>query len=200
MIEKLSSKLANRLLVKSIINDTEKELYVYGFFILLSQMLYFILTVIFGILLDIVLQSVIFYVVFQFIRRYAGGIHASSELKCELATTLSIFFCLVIVKLCDLYNLKTIVLISTIVATVLIFLLCPLDTPEKPLTKEEYKYFRKISWIILLLIMLTMCIGWYFKLEFLMYPCCMSLILESILLVLGKTKKLVQSDGLTIKE
>ena len=195
MISKLASKVVKRLIDNSVIADTEQELYVYGFFILISQILYFTLTTLFGILLDIVLESVIFYVAFQFIRRYAGGIHASSELKCEIATTTSIFICLLCTKLCETNNIQMPILVLTIIAAVSIFVLCPLDTPEKPLTKEEYRYFRKISWLILFLIMLTLCIGWYFKLEFLMYPCCMSLILESILLVLGKIKRLVKNNG-----
>ncbi len=153
MISNLSTKIVNRMIRKSIINDTERELYTYVLFMLLSQTLYFILTIIFGVLLNIVLESVVFYVAFQFIRTNAGGIHASSELKCEVATTVSIFLCLGIVKLCDLYNLKLIILVLTIVAAVLIFLLCPLDTPEKPLTIKEKKFFRKKSWIILLIIL-----------------------------------------------
>lgn len=192
MISKLASKVVKRLVYRSVITDTEQELYVYGFFILISQILYFTLTMIFGVLLDIVLESVIFYVAFQFIRRYAGGIHASSELKCEIATTTSIFLCLLCTKLCETNNIQKPILVLTSITTVFIFVFCPLDTPEKPLTKEECKYFRKISWVILLLIMLTICIGWYLKLEFLIYPCCMGLILESILLVLGKIKRLIK--------
>lgn len=192
MIGKLASKVVKKLIDNSAIDDTERELYVYGFFILISQILYFTLTMIFGVLLDIVLESVIFYVAFQFIRRYAGGIHASSELKCEIATTISIFLCLLCTKLCETYNIQMPILVLTIIAAISIFVLCPLDTPEKPLTKEEYKYFRKISWLILLLIVLMISIGWHFKLEFIMYPCCMSLILESILLVLGKIKRLIK--------
>ncbi len=195
MIGDISFKIVKKLIDKSLINDTDEELYAYGLFVLLSQILYFILTITTGFLFNIVLEGMIFYIAFQFIRRYAGGIHASSELKCEIATTASIFLCLLCVKLCEINNVQIPILIVTIIATVFIFVLCPLDTPEKPLTKEEFKYFRKISWIILLLIILAICIGLYFKLEFLMYPCCMSLLLESILLVSGKIKRLVKNNG-----
>lgn len=195
MISKLSTKLVRKLIDISIINNTEIELYSYGFFILISQILYFILSVIFGVLFNIVLESIIFYVVFQFIRTNAGGIHASSELKCEVATTLSLFLCLGIVKLCDLYNLKLVILIFTLVAAVLIFLLCPLDTPEKPLTSKEKKYFRKKSWIILLVILTIIALSLFLKINTLIYPSCMSLILESILLFSGKIKEIIKKNG-----
>lgn len=195
MISKLSKKIVVDLIDKSIINNTEDELYIYGLFMLLSRTLYFILTLIFGVLLNIVLESVVFYVAFQFIRTSAGGIHASSELKCEVATTLSLLSCLGVVKLCDLYNLKTVIIILTIVATVLIFVLCPLDSPEKPLTTKEKKYFRKKSWIILLIILTIIGLSLRFKINTLICPCCMSLILEGILLFLGKIKETRKKNG-----
>ena len=195
MISKLSKKIVVDLIDKSIINDTEEELYTYGFFMLLSRTLYFILTIIFGVILNLVPESVVFYVTFQFIRTNAGGIHASSELKCEVATTVSLLLCLWVVKLCDLYNLKIVIIILTIVAAVLIFLLCPLDTPEKPLNKKEKVYFRKKSWIILLIILIVIGVSSYFEINTLIYSCSVSLILEGILLFLGKIKEIRKKNG-----
>lgn len=195
MIGILSTKIVGRLIEKSIINDTERELYTYGLFMLLSQTLYFILAVIIGVFLNIVFESVVFYVAFLFIRTSAGGVHASSELKCEVATTLSLFLCLGVVKLCDQYNLKTVIIILTIVAAVFIAILCPLDTPEKPLNKKEKIYFRKKSWIILLMILTIIGVSSCLEINTLIYPCCMSLILESILLILGKIKEIRKNNG-----
>jgi accessory gene regulator B len=192
MVNKLGKRLTNTLINNNQINESERCLYEYGFFILLSNVIYVTITLILGSAFNIIIESMAFYIAFSLIRRYAGGFHASSEMKCTLITTISIFLCLLCTKLCETNNIQMPILVLTGIATVLIFVLCPLDTPEKPLTKEEYKYFRKISWVILLLIMLAICIGIYFKLEFLMYPCCMSLILESILLVLGKIKRLIK--------
>ena len=192
MVNKLGKRLTNTLINNNQIDESERCLYEYGFFILLSNVIYVTITLILGSAFNIIIESMAFYIAFSLIRRYAGGFHASSEMKCTLITTISIFLCLLCTKLCETNNIQMPILVLTGIATVLIFVLCPLDTPEKPLTKEEYKYFRKISWVILLLIMLAICIGIYFKLEFLMYPCCMSLLLESILLVLGKIKRLIK--------
>lgn len=193
MISSIASKVVKKLIDNSAIDDAEQELYVYGFFVLISHTLYFILTIIFGILLGIVLESVIFYVAFQFIRRFAGGIHASNELKCGIVTTSSIFLCLLCIKLCEANHVQTPVLILTTFAAVSIFILCPLDTPEKPLSEKELKYFRKITWIILSVIFLVVIISYFVHLKWLQIffaPCCLSLILESLLLIAGKAKKL----------
>ena len=92
MISRLSNSIVKVFLEQSDISNDE-ELYQYGFFILLSQILYFIITIVIGILLGIVLESIIFYIAFQFIRRYAGGYHASMEIRCEVMSTLSILTC-----------------------------------------------------------------------------------------------------------
>lgn len=192
MLNNLGKRLTNTLINNHQIDESERCLYEYGFFIFLSNAIYVIITLILGSIFNILFASIVFYVAFSLIRRYAGGFHASSEINCTLITTISIFLCLLCTKLCETNNIQMPILVLTIIAAIFIFILCPLDTPEKPLTQEEYKYFRKISWVILLLIMLAICIGWHFKLEFIMYPCCMSLILESILLVLGKIKRLIK--------
>lgn len=188
MIGRIASGVVEKLTDSTTISDTEKELYLYGFFILISQILYFIITIIMGILLDIVSLSIVFYISFQFIRRYAGGIHASSELKCEIISTTSIFICLLCVKSSVMFNMQIPTLILTLFASIVIFILCPLDTPEKPLTKEELRYFRKISLIVLAIMLSIIIISIVIKLT-IAYPICFSIILESVFLVAGKIKR-----------
>lgn len=188
MIGRIASGVVEKLTDSTTISDTEKELYLYGFFILISQILYFIITIIVGILLDIVSLSVVFYISFQFIRRYAGGIHASSELKCEIISTTSIFICLLCVKSNVMFDIQIPTLILTLFASIVIFILCPLDTPEKPLTKEELRYFRKISLIVLAIMLSIIIISIVIKLT-IAYPICFSIILESVFLVAGKIKR-----------
>lgn len=189
MINNLSSRLTDRMIAKGSITEDDRELYIYGLFMLLSQIMYFSLSVIFGLLFQCIIESVIFYIAFQFIRRYAGGYHAKTETSCEIFSTLSILGSIWIIKLSKIYHFHFVLLFITLFSTVCIFILCPLDTPEKSLSEKEYKYFRKISWSILLAISSVVLASYYFKLYVLFYPCCVGLILESILIVLGKIKR-----------
>lgn len=194
MISKLSKLIVKCLLKQSDIKDDEQDLYQYGFFVLLSQILYFIVTCIMGALFGIFFESIIFYVAFQFIRRYAGGYHASTETRCEIMSTLSILACIVVIRLSKTYDFQFALLVVSIASAACIAVLCPLDTPEKPLSEKEFKYFRKISWLILSVIFLVVAISYFVRLKWLQIffaPCCLSLILESILLTAGKVKKLV---------
>ncbi|MDE5984715.1 MAG: accessory gene regulator B family protein [Eubacterium sp.] len=194
MINNFAERLTKKLLSSGTITEDDSELYTYGLFILISQMMFFIITAIFGLLLGCLLESIIFYVSFQFIRKYAGGYHASSEGRCELMSTLSILASIVVIRLSKQFDFQMVLLIAAAICAVCIFCFCPLDTPEKPLSDKEFKHFRKISLIILLVIITVIVISYCFELTALLVPCCMSLILESILLTAGKLKKTVTKE------
>lgn len=190
MIGNLSSKISDLLIRKSVIDSEDQELYVYGFFMLLSQLLYLIIACIFGLLFQCFLESAIFYFAFQLIRKYAGGYHASTEGRCEIMSTLSILACIVMIWLSRSYDFSLLLFCISLVAVLVIAVFCPLDTPEKPLSNKELKYFRKISWLILFIIAALIVVSYIFGWSYFFSPCCMSLILESILIIAGKIKQI----------
>ena len=192
MINNLSAQLTNRLIVKGTISENEQELYCYGFFMLLSQWLYLILAAVFGLILGCFFESVIFYIAFQFIRRYAGGYHAKTETRCEIMSAISIIACIVVIRMSTTYNFNIVLLCLAAVATIFIAVLSPLDTPEKPLSEKEFRYFRKISWIVLFALVTAIVTSYFVGFSVVFVSCSMSLILESILLIAGKIKKSIQ--------
>ena len=189
MISKLSTHLTEKLLSNGTISDEDKDLYIYGLFMLFSHLMLFIIACIFGLILGCIFESIIFYIAFQFIRRYAGGYHASTETRCEIMSALSILCCIVLIKCSKMYDINIALLSTSLVFAVLIFIFCPLDTPEKPLTDKEHKYFRKISLIILSLIIVAIIVSFIFKFNIIFAPCCVSVILEGVLIGTGQIKK-----------
>lgn len=189
MINKLSQYFVGKMLSSGTISENDRELYVYGLFMLLSRIMFFIIACIFGLILSSTLESIIFYIAFQSIRIYAGGYHASTETKCDIMSTLSILACIVVIRLSKSYDLQSVLFFTGLAASIPIFLFCPLDTPEKPLTNIEFKYFRKISLIILFVIIALSTVSYFLGLNFLTAPCAVSLILEGLLLIAGKFKK-----------
>jgi accessory gene regulator B len=190
MINKLSSFLSYKLYDHNKIREDEIDLYSYGLFILISQILLFLISVLFGLILSCAFESIVLYISFQSIRKFAGGYHASTETRCEIMSTLSVLICIALIRLSKTYDYHSALLILTILATVCIFVLCPLDTEEKPLTDKERTYFRKVSHLILLGISTVVIFSAAIKNYSLMYPACLSLAFESILLVAGKIKQI----------
>lgn len=189
MINNLSIKLTNKLISKGSITENKRELYIYGFFMLISHLMYLVLTIILGLIFKCFLESVIFYIAFQFIRRYAGGFHAKTEATCEILSSLSIFCCIGVIRISKICDIKIALLCLSLLFAISIFIFCPLDTPEKPLTDKEHKHFRKISLMILLCILIAIILSYKFKTEYIFVPCCMSLILEGILINTAKMQK-----------
>lgn len=189
MISNLSERFVDIFFSNQSITEEERELYIYGFYMMLSHLLYLVLVSAFGLLTGCALESIIFYVSFQSIRRSAGGYHASTEARCQIISTLSILVTVALINILRNFDYQILFLILTIFSAVLIWVLCPLDTTEKPLSKKETVYFRKKSRVILMVIFLVVVTSYFFNLYFLFAPCCMSLLLESSLLIAGKIKK-----------
>lgn len=190
MISNIATILTDKLIKNESVSKEDRELYIYAFFMLFSELFYLVLTFFWGMFYGILTESIIYIVVFRFIRRYAGGYHASSETKCEIFSALSIFFSIGIIKLAMQCDIQLVLFLTSIVATITICFLCPLDTPEKLLTDVEYKHFKKISIIVLCIVFTLIIISYYFKINVIFAPCCISLILEAILLIAGKIKRL----------
>lgn len=194
MINNLSKRITERLLLSGTINQEDQELYTYGFFMLISQLIYLIFVILLGLILGCAVESIVFFVAFRFIRKYAGGYHASTEAKCEIMSSLSIIASLSIIKLSKIYDFRTAIFAAALTAAALILILCPLDTDEKPLSEKEFKHFRKISWIILFIITAVIIASYLMGQNTVLIPACLSLILEGILLCTGKIKKSVKKQ------
>jgi len=190
MISKLSKKVVSRFISCGNITENEQELYEYGIFILLSNILFISLTIILGLVFGLFLQSLIFFSVFTIIRQYAGGYHASTESRCEIITTLGFLVSIITMRLIVNNLAFTILLISSMILFVFIFSFAPIDTDEKPLNEEELKVFCKRTKIILVIVVATIIVSLCLNLKMICIPCCMSLILEGILLLAGKAQKL----------
>lgn len=188
MISKISTAFTQKLISHGAIQIDEFDLYVYALFILITHIIFCTLTLILGLMLNIFLESVIFHFSFSLIRKYAGGYHAKTELKCELSSIFLIVSCLSIIKFLSLYDYKLALPIFTALAVVFIFVLSPLDTQEKPLSKKEFQYFRKISRLILLAYSTVIIITFAFSCQSIYIPICISLVIESLLLIAGKLK------------
>lgn len=186
MISRLAEKAVDAVSSKNSIGQDERELYIYGFFMLFSKLFFFLLTVIYGAILGLIGESMVFYIAFTCLREYAGGVHASTERVCTICTSLALLISVIAIKVCVSMPLIITPLVSIPLSIICIVLFSPLDTEEKRLTfneKREYKIKTYISTALII----TVGIAFLFIGEATyFYACVVSLILESVLLVVGK--------------
>ncbi len=195
MLIQLGNKAAKALVDCRTIDKSEQGLYGYGFFILFSNVLFLIITAIFGIIAELLFESLIFYLTFVIIRRYAGGYHAKTEVRCLLLSIIIVATSILLIKVSTIYANNIFAFLMTIVSSGVIMALCPVDSKEKPLCEKEKKYYRKISWIVIVIINIFLIIVSVFEFKLVIVPCSVSLFVESILLIFGKIKRINNSNG-----
>lgn len=189
MINKLSKAIANKLTKSGTINSEDYDIYVYGLFMLISQIIFSILILILGAIFNCILESILFYISFFAIRRYAGGYHAKTETKCEILSALSLLICISSIHFLELNHYSIQIFLISIVSSLCIFILAPLDTSEKPLSHSEYKYFRKKVLMVAAFILIINALSVYLQMDRISIPLDISIILESCLLLIGTLKK-----------
>ena len=97
MIQELSIKIANFMVKRSIISDSDRNLYEFAYLSLIERLISWGTIIVLGTLFDCFLGSIIFTFSFVPLRIYAGGFHAKVYWKCFLIS--SITFLIVIVFL-----------------------------------------------------------------------------------------------------
>lgn len=150
MINSLSLKITNKLISKNIIDEENRDLYHYGFFIVISEMLLLVFCILVGSLLGIALQSVVFYVAFFVFHRFAGGFHANTELRCQIVTATSFVAALLGIRFFVPVEGKYLIF-AYIAACAALIAVSPADTPQKRLTKEEKMRFKAYTAAVSLL-------------------------------------------------
>lgn len=186
MVTWLAEQITNKLILANIIDPNELDLYVYGFFLLISKVFFLILSVFVGFVLNITTEALVFYASFIILREYAGGIHAKTELVCTTLTSLAIVISIVLAKLMILWHAQVLPVLMLSVGSVSIFTFSPLETVEKSLVCAERLKYRKISVQIVIGYFIAVVVAWSIDYESMAYGVICAVFLEGILLLAGK--------------
>lgn len=188
MISSLSSIITETLYKSQVIAEEDKELYTYGFFVLLSKGLFFLVSALFGWMLGVLWESIVFYIMFSMLRSYAGGFHASKESVCTCCTTASLFLSSLSILYMQRIGNSIIPFCILAVCGAVIYLLAPLDSEDKPLTRAELVLYRQKTRAIDITIVIISIVGLCLHLPAILHAASISMALECVLLVLGKVK------------
>lgn len=192
MISKISNQITQSLLKKNLILDEEKELYNYGLFMLISYIVFLLISILFGVIFNITFESMLFYISFCLVRNFAGGIHANTEIKCDVFTTISIFMSVMLIKFLIDYKFLIIALVIQIISFVCLCSIKPVDTYQKQISQEEKLFFhRKVITIVMFILSLSV-VGSIIKVYSVVIAFSVSLLLSTILLIMGKMQFYIQ--------
>ena len=98
-MEKFSLKLIEFFVSNDLIKNEDKEIYEYAANIILSSLIHIATVMILGLCFNLFIESLVFYFSFIAIRKFAGGYHAKTPVRCYAFSVISSIIMLCLIKL-----------------------------------------------------------------------------------------------------
>ncbi|MGH4050773.1 MAG: accessory gene regulator ArgB-like protein [Clostridium sp.] len=183
-MEKLSNKIANKVAAELSLDEDNTQVIAYGTFALMQMCFSIILVFIFGLLFHVAFEALIISFTAAILRKYSGGVHASSPGICNFIGIITCVGQAVLIShlINSVVNLKLIIILGIIIFIWSYYIICklaPVDSISKPIVKEGKRKRMKKGSIILLgvyLIIIVFFILLYInsgKRKFLFYTLCL---------------------------
>lgn len=154
--EKLAVNIARKAKIVLDVDEDKEQTIIYGAINLLQITFAILWVIIIGLLLGVLYEALIFSIVVGILRKYSGGVHASSPSHCIIiGTILAAIAGIIIDKLFYKLTISTVVVISifcVVAALIIVFENAPVDSINKPITNIEMKRRFKGKSILVILI------------------------------------------------
>lgn len=194
-MRKKSNKLASLLFRKDA--DKEKiELYGFAIYILFSSILHIVSMLVVGWLFDMMVESILFYASFIVIRKFAGGYHAKTPMRCYWFSIITIMVSLLLLKCLTMLNiiyLYYLFISVALIALITIAIISPLDNENKTISYKEKKVYKVIS-ITISTILFFISLSIFNLNETYSIAILFGIFLDAITLLIGKIQFLVSKQ------
>ena len=144
MITSLAQYITGILLKNNVIKNEHLDIYIYGFEVLISGALSIFIGLILGLIFSQLIECIVFLVIFVTLRRYCGGYHADTYLKCNTIFTVNVAIVMIILKFNFTYSFAFHIMLC-VLCILTYFVLSPIENIYKPITDEEKKKYRLIA-------------------------------------------------------
>jgi len=190
---KFSKKVVARFCANGIIQEDDRELYEYALNILLTGILHFLLSLLIGLSLGMIKESLALFVSFFVIRKFAGGFHAAKPWQCYLFSIATNVAMLLLIKFLLKQN-DVFYYVCLCFPLPVILLLSPAESPNKPLSIKEKKVYRLIAVILYCVIAIASIVVFRWASKRIGMAICMGLMIESFVLILAAMEKLAMAS------
>lgn len=89
MLSLISNYIVEKMILNKMIDKNEKELFVYGIELIISNISSVLIVLFLGVLFHKLIEAIILLVLLWILRYYAGGYHAKTMLRCSCITVLA---------------------------------------------------------------------------------------------------------------
>lgn len=158
-MKRCAKKLSKWLYIQGTIEENDMELYEYGAYVLLINIVPLLLSLIVGSIMGFALNGVLFIMPFVLIRKFSGGFHAKRADVCFILSVVIISLGICLTKEITLGIPLHIIMIWSVISLIL---LSPIDSEKRRLKdaeKRRYKYVASGLAILFGVIYVILCIG-----------------------------------------
>ena len=197
MLNEISTALTKKLVPNA--EEDDKEVYEYGFMLLLSTFSAFVSTAVISIIADSI-QSWLAYLLYFFLMRlFTGGFHAKTFKSCFITTNciyvVIVFSSKITEALVDQYSHITIVIQSLLIIGFLITIIfSPMDSPNHPSSEEKLRKFKGIVIILSCLSIISIVLYDHYLTK-MFIPAVFAYCWTSLLIIIEKIKRRRLKNG-----
>lgn len=148
MIMGISTKITAFLIGQGIVSAEDKEIYEYGFELLIADFINFTFILIIGGVNNKFWQTITYIILFVGLRSVCGGYHAKTHLRCHICTIGAFLAFLVLLNLKLLETSELLIPTGNFLAMILVVLFAPVTHADKPLCQSVYKRNRVVAMVL----------------------------------------------------
>lgn len=146
-MKKFSERFASYLIHKGSIKKEDYDIYSYGFQVEFEIILSFLSSICIALYLNMLVETVMFFMLFIPLRAFAGGFHFKNYLFCFFGSNVSLFVILILVK--SVYLLPELSVILSLISMIAIKILSHFKNMEPEIDKSYYS--RKLNFVMIVL-------------------------------------------------
>jgi len=148
-MDKLADAITDYYIRKKVIAEDKKEIYSYGFKLIIADIINYAIIITLGVILDRLTESIVFLISLCGLRQFCGGFHAKTFWLCRLSMIITYLCVILLTDMVTYTDYKTAIVLSVnILSIIFISIFAPAEHPNKPLSDVQKRGNRIKSIII----------------------------------------------------
>ena len=188
MFKHIAEELSIALLRNNIIDMEKRECYIYGLESAIPKIFLYTFILITALLTNSLLISAVFIFCYISLRQYTGGYHCKTAEMCLLLSFLIYLFVLLIYRFQWGFT-NVFIMILSLFSVVVILLMSPIESSNKPLESMEKKKYRILSIVFSLLFLMVAFVFYILEFRGLQYVVSCSLVADAILMLISVERR-----------
>ena len=174
------------------------EIINYGMKRVKVRVLFFLYVILVGVSLNVLFEGLLFWFSFCCIRKYAGGYHADTQLRCGLISGAIIIAVFMYLKYTPI-SMTVGILLQT-VSYLLIFFLSPVENKNRKLNYKEKKMFRRKTQVVASVLLLGTSSIYLYDNRHYIWSVIIEYLTSAILIVIGMCKNYIEASHINTKD